>query len=141
MRTAVKTAALMSLGIPLASMPAITQDDEGELAPIVITGSKIPTVELESPFPVVTIDHEEIDRSGAETVGELLKRLPQNNSGSFDEKIPKLIRSRNIWCFSPRSWYGIYSYISGWSTDCRRINGSKHHNSIRQLKWHPNGRH
>ena len=86
MRTAVKTAALMSLGIPLASMPAIAQDDEGELAPIVITGSNIPTVELEVPSPVVTIDREEIDRSGAETVGELLRRLPQNNSGSFDEK-------------------------------------------------------
>ena len=47
MRTAVKTAALMSLGVPLATMPAIAQDDEGELAPVVITGSNIPTVELE----------------------------------------------------------------------------------------------
>ena len=86
MRTAVKTTALMSLGIPFGSMPAIAQDYEGELAPIVITGSNIPTVELEVPSPVVTIDREEIDRSGAETVGELLRRLPQNNSGSFDEK-------------------------------------------------------
>ena len=85
-RTAVKTAALISLSIPLATMPAITQDDEGELAPVVITSSNIPTVELEGPSPVVTIDREEIDRSGAETVGELLRRLPQNNSGSFDEK-------------------------------------------------------
>ena len=72
MRTAVKTTALMSLGIPFGSMPAIAQDYEGELAPIVITGSNIPTVELEVPSPVVTIDREEIDRSGAETVGELL---------------------------------------------------------------------
>ena len=64
MRTAVKTAALMSLGIPLATMPAIAQDDEGELAPVVITGSNIPTVELEGPSPVVTIDREEINRSG-----------------------------------------------------------------------------
>ena len=86
MRTAVKTAALMSLGIPLATMPAIAQDDEGELAPVVITGSNIPTVELEGPSPVVTIDREEINRSSAETVGELLRRLPQNNSGSYDEK-------------------------------------------------------
>ena len=86
MRTAVKTAALMSLGIPLATMPAIAQDDEGELAPVVITGSNIPTVELEGPSPVVTIDREEINRSGAETVGELLRRLPQNNAGSYDEK-------------------------------------------------------
>ena len=56
MRTAVKTAALMSLGVPLATMPAIAQDDEGELAPVVITGSNIPTVEWEGPSPVVTID-------------------------------------------------------------------------------------
>ncbi len=81
-----KTAALMSLGIPLATMPAVAQDDEGELAPVVITGSNIPTVELEGPSPIVRIDREEINRSGAETVGELLRRLPQNNSGSYDEK-------------------------------------------------------
>jgi len=53
---------------------------------VVITGSNIPTVELEGPSPIVRIDREEIDRSGAETVGELLRRLPQNNSGSYDEK-------------------------------------------------------
>jgi len=76
----------MSLGIPLATMPAVAQDDEGELAPVVITGSNIPTVELEGPSPIVRIDREEINRSGAETVGELLRRLPQNNSGSYDEK-------------------------------------------------------
>ena len=86
MRTAVKTAALMSLGIPLATMPAVAQDDEGELTPVVITGSNIPTVELEGPSPIVRIDREEINRSGAETVGELLRRLPQNNAGSYDEK-------------------------------------------------------
>ena len=86
MRTAVKTVALMSLGLPLATMPAVAQDDEGELTPVVITGSNIPTVELEGPSPIVRIDREEINRSGAETVGELLRRLPQNNSGSFDEK-------------------------------------------------------
>jgi outer membrane receptor protein involved in Fe transport len=81
-----KTAALMSLGIPLATVSAVAQDDEGELAPVVITGSNIPTVELEGPSPIVRIDREEINRSGAETVGELLRRLPQNNAGSYDEK-------------------------------------------------------
>ena len=81
-----KTVALMSLGLPLATLPAVAQDDEGELTPVVITGSNIPTVELEGPSPIVRIDREEINRSGAETVGELLRRLPQNNSGSFDEK-------------------------------------------------------
>ncbi|MED5381543.1 MAG: TonB-dependent receptor plug domain-containing protein, partial [Verrucomicrobiota bacterium] len=86
MRAAAKTAALVSLGIPLATMPAIAQDDEGELTPVVITGSNIPTVELEGPSPIVRIDREEINRSGAETVGELLRRLPQNNQGSYDEK-------------------------------------------------------
>ena len=86
MRIAVKTAALMSLGIPLATLPALAQDDEGELTPVVITGSNIPTVELEGPSPIVRIDREEINRSGAETVGELLRRLPQNNAGSYDEK-------------------------------------------------------
>ncbi len=86
MRAAAKTAALVSLGIPLAAVPALAQDDEGELTPVVITGSNIPTVELEGPSPIVRIDREEINRSGAETVGELLRRLPQNNQGSYDEK-------------------------------------------------------
>ena len=86
MRAAAKPAALVSLGIPLAAVPALAQDDEGELAPVVITGSNIPTVELEGPSPIVRIDREEINRSGAETVGELLRRLPQNNQGSYDEK-------------------------------------------------------
>jgi len=86
MRAAAKTAALVSLGIPLATLPAIAQDDEGELTPVVVTGSNIPTVELEGPSPIVRIDREEINRSGAETVGELLRRLPQNNQGSYDEK-------------------------------------------------------
>ena len=51
MRTAVKTTALMSLGIPLGSMPAIAHDDEGELAPVVQHSH------LEGPS-VVTIDRE-----------------------------------------------------------------------------------
>ena len=111
-RTAVKTAALISLSIPLATMPAITQDDEGELAPVVITSSNIPTVELEGPSPVVTIDREEIDRSGAETVGELLRRLPQNNSGSFDEKFQNSLYSVTSG-FSLRGLGMGYSYIGG----------------------------
>ena len=65
MRTAVKTVALMSLGIPLATMPAVAQDDEGELTPVVITGSNIPTVELEGPSPIVRIDREEMPRDRA----------------------------------------------------------------------------
>ena len=86
MRTVVLTPVLMSLSLQLATMPAVAQYDEGELVPVVITGSNIPTIELEGPSPVVTIDQEKINRSGAETVGELLRRLPQNNAGSFDEK-------------------------------------------------------
>ena len=64
----------------------VWSEDEGQLSPVVITGSNIPTVALEGASPIVRIDREEIDRSGAETVGELLRRLPQNNSGSYDEK-------------------------------------------------------
>ena len=43
MRTVVKAAALMSLGIPLATLSAIAQDDEGELEPLIIVGSNIAT--------------------------------------------------------------------------------------------------
>ena len=64
----------------------VCSQGEEEFSPVIITGSNIPTVELEGPSPIVRIDREEINRSGAETVGELLRRLPQNNSGSYDEK-------------------------------------------------------
>ena len=64
----------------------VCSQGEEEFSPVIITGSNIPTVELEGPSPIVRIDREEINRSGAETVGELLRRLPQNNAGSYDEK-------------------------------------------------------
>ena len=54
----------------------VCSQGEEEFSPVIITGSNIPTVELEGPSPIVRIDREEINRSGAETVGELLRRLP-----------------------------------------------------------------
>ena len=74
-----KTVALMSLGLPLATMPAVAQDDEGELTPVVITGSNIPTVELEGPSPLVRLDREELHRAGAANQSK-----PGNPSNQLD---------------------------------------------------------
>jgi outer membrane receptor protein involved in Fe transport len=56
------------------------------MKPIIVTGSNIPTLEEQPVAPVLRIDREEIDRSGASTVAEVLHRIPQNaGNQSFGE--------------------------------------------------------
>src|SRR2546425_536151 len=56
------------------------------MKPIIETGSNIPTLEEQPVAPVLRIDREEIDRSGAATVAEVLHRIPQNaGNQSFGE--------------------------------------------------------
>ena len=52
---------------------------------IEITGSRIKRIDSETSAPVQVITREQIERSGATSVTELLKRAPASNAGSFDE--------------------------------------------------------
>jgi outer membrane receptor protein involved in Fe transport len=69
------------------NQPAATSSEKVQrMKPIIVTGSNIPTLEDQPIAPVMRIDKESIDRSGASTVAEVLQRIPQNNGNqSFSE--------------------------------------------------------
>jgi iron complex outermembrane recepter protein len=76
-RTALSLAVAAALGPLLASAPAMAQNQPAT-APtqrIEITGSNIKRVDLETSSPVQIISREEIQRSGANSVKELLDQL------------------------------------------------------------------
>ncbi|MEY4386735.1 MAG: hypothetical protein RLY20_2018 [Verrucomicrobiota bacterium] len=56
-----------------------------EIPRVVVTGSMIPTVEAVGPSPVKTITADDIQKQGAATVTEVLRKLPQNTA-SLDDK-------------------------------------------------------
>ncbi len=60
-----------------------------KLKPMIVTGSHIPTLEEQPVAPVIRIDREQIDRTGAQTLQEVMRRIPQNTSGSFAENNPQ----------------------------------------------------
>ena len=63
-------------GVGAGIAPALAQDIRVD-----VTGSNIRRVEGESALPVTVITREEIDRTGAQTVAELLTYVSANNSG------------------------------------------------------------
>lgn len=56
-----------------------------QLQKVEITGSRIKRVDAETPAPVQVITRAQIEQSGATSITEVLKSLPANNAGSFDE--------------------------------------------------------
>ena len=52
---------------------------------IQVTGSNIKRIDTEGPAPVVIITKEDIDRSGSQTVSDLLRGIPLANTGNFSE--------------------------------------------------------
>ena len=50
-----------------------------------VTGSRIKRIDTETPAPVQVITRQDIERSGARSVTEVLKKLPSNNTGTFNE--------------------------------------------------------
>ena len=52
---------------------------------IEVTGTNIKRVDSETASPVTIITREEIQRSGATTISEVIRQLPSNNAGSFSE--------------------------------------------------------
>jgi iron complex outermembrane recepter protein len=72
-KTRVTTAALLAIGgVALIAMPAAAQ----EVQRIEITGTNIKRIDAETSSPVQVISREEIKRSGANSVKELLDLLP-----------------------------------------------------------------
>ena len=64
-----------------APAPVPTQ----ELQRVEVTGSRIKRIDSETASPVQVITRDQIDRSGARSVSELLTSVPASNTGSFNE--------------------------------------------------------
>ena len=86
---AVQAPSAPEAAVPAAEQPkpAATGEKVQRMKPILVTGSNIPSLEDQPVAPVLQLDKEYIDRSGARTVAEVLQRIPQNNGNqSFSEK-------------------------------------------------------
>lgn len=71
------SAAVAAQAAPVAAQDTLNQGpDTQRLGTVVVTGSRIRRVDLETANPVVTIDKATIERSGKLTVGDLLQNLP-----------------------------------------------------------------
>ena len=87
----IQSAAALSVGILFYVAPAALSQDETQptevkkLEPVVVTGSNIPRLEAEPIAPVLRIDRQALDQSGASTVSDAIRKLPQNSAGSFAE--------------------------------------------------------
>jgi iron complex outermembrane recepter protein len=82
-RSTVATAALIAMGAigPGAALPAFGQPT---LDRVEITGSAVRRIDAEASLPVQVIKKEDIERSGATSITDLLQRLPAIQ-GSFSE--------------------------------------------------------
>lgn len=77
-RKSINTAALLALGVIAA--PAIAQQ---QLDRVEITGTSIKRIDAETALPVSVITRDNIDKSGASNVQELVDRLSYNNGGGI----------------------------------------------------------
>ena len=64
---------------------ANAEDKTVDLEKIEVTGSHIKRVDTEGPSPVIVINREEIEKSGASTMSDLLRKLTLTNGVSFNE--------------------------------------------------------
>lgn len=79
-RIAAGIACALGLTAGAAAFPAAAQDVRVE-----VTGSNIRRVDTESPAPVQVITREEIERSGAQTVNEVIRLIPANQAVAYDD--------------------------------------------------------
>ncbi|NRA63282.1 MAG: TonB-dependent receptor [Pseudobacteriovorax sp.] len=85
MSVRIKCYAPTLLGL-LVALPATGQEtstEEKKVEKIEIVGSRIKRSELEGPQQIIRIDRDEIIKSGYNSLGDVLRDLPQNSFGSF----------------------------------------------------------
>ncbi len=80
---AVLVFAWVSNGPALAQAP--TDEPARQLDTITVTGSRLSRTDAETPAPVQVITREEIARSGAVSLTEVMQKLPANNFGTSNE--------------------------------------------------------
>jgi len=80
---------LAAAAIVVASTPDVHAEDndrsEQRLQAVEVTGSRLRRTDAETTAPVQAIGREEIVRSGAVSLSEVLHKLPANNKGTFNE--------------------------------------------------------
>jgi iron complex outermembrane recepter protein len=83
----------VSLAFSCAASPALAQDSGAKdqkgqaLDTIVVTGSNIRRVDIETANPVITIDHAAIQQSGKLTLGDLIQQLPMMAGASTNPNV------------------------------------------------------
>ncbi len=80
---------LMCAGLAMSGLTlnvAAEDEDPAALEKVEVTGSHIKRVDIEGPSPVLVIDRDDIDATGASTVADVLRNITSNTGPSFDEK-------------------------------------------------------
>ncbi|MCX6952753.1 MAG: TonB-dependent receptor [Verrucomicrobia bacterium] len=85
-----RTLPLLGTALALAAAPVFAQTSAGvetatKLEPFEVTGSNIKRVDFEGPSPIIVLNRVDIERSGAATVFELLKKVPGNFAQVINE--------------------------------------------------------
>ena len=86
LRLAVRTAlAAGALATTVAVPSAYAQEEEkaADLDRVQVTGSRIQRTDIEGALPITVIDREDIERSGYQSVADLLRNTTFNSSGSY----------------------------------------------------------
>jgi len=86
-RNAVKLALGAGMAAAMTAPAAVAQDEEGarELDRVQVTGSRISRAQMEGATPVLTIDREDIDATGFQSIADVLRNTSFNVFGSFRE--------------------------------------------------------
>jgi outer membrane receptor for ferrienterochelin and colicin len=79
--------AAAALTVPLATPVALAQGTGETAEEVVVTGSRIARgSDFESPSPVITVDHDSIEKSGYNNLQQLLEKLPVAGNGTFSTR-------------------------------------------------------
>src|SRR5699024_10925549 len=89
-RVALSVGAIATLGVSGAAFAQDTaqnSNDTTQLKAVVVTGSHIRRVDMETASPVIQVGQEQIKASGALTLGELTQQLPAMTGGQANPQI------------------------------------------------------
>ena len=77
---------VFAIAILALSTSILAQDAPAPPAPqrIEVTGSNIRRIDIETASPVTVITREEIERTGLQTISDVIRSIPQNNNGSIN---------------------------------------------------------
>ena len=76
--------AALAAALAQASPEAAAQQAQ-KVEKIEVTGSNIKRVDMEGPAPVQVITREDIDRTGSNTISDVIRNIPANTAASYDE--------------------------------------------------------